>query len=159
MGSGKTTIGRALAEELGWTFFDLDDEIERREDHSISHIFETRGEAEFRRLETAALQERVRAVERGRPQVVALGGGAFLTEANFQMVNNNGVSVWLDCPLARIERRIADHNHRPLARDPAAFRALYEARLAGYQRADYRIEVDSDDCNAAVALILGLPLF
>ena len=159
MGCGKTTIGRSLADHLGWTFFDLDDEIERRENHSISQIFETRGEAEFRQVETAALQERVRAVERGRPQVIALGGGAFLTEANFQLVTNNGVSVWLDCPLERIERRIAGHNHRPLARDPDAFRKLFEERRAGYQRADYRIDVDSDDCAAAVAQILALPLF
>src|SRR5258708_39477419 len=91
MGCGKTTIGRALADGLGWSFFDLDDEIERRENAAISEIFDARGEAEFRQAETAALQERVRAVERGRPHAIALGGGAFLSEANFQLVSNNGV--------------------------------------------------------------------
>src|SRR5205823_9160195 len=52
MGSGKTTIGRLLAEELGWGFADLDEEIEKREGMSISQIFETRGEAGFRQAET-----------------------------------------------------------------------------------------------------------
>src|SRR3984885_5965473 len=77
MGSGKSTVGRALADELGWGFADLDEEIEKREGMPIVRIFDTRGEAEFRRAETAALRERVRAVERGRPCVIALGGGTF----------------------------------------------------------------------------------
>src|SRR5579862_9900078 len=77
MGSGKSTVGRALADELGWSFFDLDDEIERREGATISELFDTRGEASFRQAESAALRERVVQVERGRPQVVSLGGGAF----------------------------------------------------------------------------------
>ncbi len=107
MGSGKSTVGRALAEELGWGFADLDEDIEKREGMSISQIFDTRGEAEFRQAETAALQERVRLIERGKPCVIALGGGAFLSEENFEIVSNNGVSVWLDCPFSTVERRLA----------------------------------------------------
>ena len=55
MGSGKSTIGRLLAEKIGWPFFDLDQEIEAREGATIAAIFEARGEAEFRRIEAAAL--------------------------------------------------------------------------------------------------------
>ena len=150
MGSGKSTVGRALAEELGWGFADLDEEIEKREGMSINEIFDTRGEAEFRHAETAVLRHHVRAVERGRPCVIALGGGAFLSEENFQLISNNGVSVWLDCPFATVERRLAGFAHRPLARDPEKLRRLFAERRAGYERADYCVPIENDDALAAV---------
>jgi len=159
MGCGKSTVGRALAEELGWSFIDLDEEIERGHDATIAHIFDTHGEAAFRGIETAALRHRVHHVQSGRPQVVSLGGGAFLSEENFELVSNNGVTVWLDCPFSRIERRIAGQTHRPLARDPHQLRTLFDTRRDGYARADYRVEVIDDDIRSAVARILALPLF
>ena len=159
MGSGKSTIGRALADELGWGFCDLDEEIERREGTTISEIFETRGEPVFREIESAALKERVRSVERGQPQVIALGGGAFASDANFELVSNHGVPIWIDCPMATIERRVGVETHRPLARDLESMRALFEVRRPTYARADYRIECDTDDPQTVVAKILALPLF
>ena len=158
MGCGKSTIGQGLAHELGWSFLDLDEDIERCESTTISAIFEQRGEPAFRQVETQALERCVRSVQNGRPQVVALGGGAFLSEENFQLVTHNGVSVWLDCPLPMIERRVAAAWHRPLARDPEQLRHLYESRRAGYARADHRIEVSSDDPAEAVHKILALEL-
>ena len=159
MGSGKSTVGRALAEELGWGFADLDEDIEKHEGMSISRIFETRGESEFRKAETAALRERVRSIERGKPCVVALGGGAFLSEENFEIVSNNGVSVWLDCPFSTVERRLAAFEHRPLARDPEKLRELFAVRRAAYERADYCVPVENDDAAGTAAKILALPLF
>jgi shikimate kinase len=159
MASGKSTVGRVLAEEIGWPFHDLDEEIERREGATIPEIFEQRGEEAFRKAETATLGEFVRAVECGRPHVISLGGGAFLSEENFQLVSANGVSVWLDCSLPMVERRLAGTEHRPLARDPARLRELFHARRPGYSRADYRIEVQNDDAAATVSRILELPLF
>src|SRR5438309_165856 len=126
MGCGKSTVGSALADELGWSFHDLDAEIEQREKTSITEIFDTHGEAAFRDAETAALRERVRTVQSGRPQVISLGGGAFLSEENYELVSNNGVTVWLDCEFSHIERRIAGETHRPLARDPAQLKELFE---------------------------------
>jgi shikimate kinase len=159
MGSGKTTVGRALADELGWMFVDLDEEIEAREKRTIAEIFEAHGEAMFREMEHAALKERVRSVQMGRPQVIALGGGALVNEENFELVSNNGVSVWLDCAFAHVNRRIAGHKHRPLARDPEQLRVLFETRRDMYARADYRVEIVDDDAAAVVARILKLPLF
>ncbi len=159
MGSGKSTVGRALADELGWNFFDLDEEIEHEQGATIASIFDARGETEFRRIEAEALQRCVHAVQCGKPRVISLGGGAFLESGNLDLVLNNGVSVWLDCPLPVIERRIAGFAHRPLARDPNRLRHLYETRREGYARADYRIDIDDDDAAAAVARILALPLF
>ena len=159
MGCGKTTVGRALAHELGWWFVDLDQQIEEREGCAIADIFDGRGEAAFRALETAALRERVVSVQSGRPQVISLGGGALLSEENYQLVANHGISVWLDCEFSRIERRIAAQTHRPLARDPGQLRVLFEERRSGYARADYRVEVIDDDSRSAVARILEFPLF
>src|SRR5712692_23521 len=96
MASGKTTIGRLLADELGWAFADLDQDIEALQGSSIAEIFDARGEEEFRKIEQQALQKRVGEVERGRPMVLALGGGAFAQEVNHELLEKNGVTVWLD---------------------------------------------------------------
>ena len=159
MGCGKSTVGSALADELGWTFIDLDEEIERREGATIAEIFDQRGEEAFREIEAAVLHDRVRNVQSGRPQVVSIGGGAFLSEHNFELVSNNGVTIWLDCEFSQIERRIKGQTHRPLARDPEHLRRLFHQRRDAYARADYRIQVVDDDTRAAVAQILALPLF
>lgn len=158
MASGKTTVGRALADELGWSFVDLDEEIERKAKRTIAEMFDREGEAPFRAMEAAALREHVKHVEYGRPHVIALGGGTFLSDENFELLSNNGVSIWLNCSFERIGARCAGATHRPLARDVERMKALYEARRERYARADYQIEVE-DDAGEAVARILKLPLF
>jgi len=158
MGCGKSTVGAALADKLGWNFTDLDEEIERMEGVSISEIFEAMGETEFRRIESDVLKINVKAVTRGKANVVALGGGTFQKQENIDLVTNHGVPIWLDCPLEMVERRIAGQTHRPLARDPEKFRALYEARRALYSQAEYRVEVSSDDPQSTVDQILALKL-
>ncbi|MEO7653772.1 MAG: shikimate kinase [Bryobacteraceae bacterium] len=159
MGSGKTTVGRLLAGRLGWHFSDIDDDIEERAKRTIPEIFDELGEAEFRRIESEAVAERVQAISLGRPTVVSLGGGAFAQQVNFDIVSTHGVSIWLDCPLWLARKRVERFTHRPLARDPAKFAALYEARLAVYARADYRIPIECDDPEKAVAAILALGLW
>jgi shikimate kinase len=159
MGSGKSTIGRLLAERIGWHFVDLDEEVEAAEKMSILEIFETRGEAEFRRVERERMRERVRAIECGRPTVLALGGGAIVQPENYALVENNGVTIWLDCPFETVRRRVAPASHRPLARDRVSFAQLYETRRESYARADYRIPIESDDPAVAVEAVLRLPLF
>jgi shikimate kinase len=159
MAAGKTTIGKALAERLGWSFADLDDDIEAAARRSISEIFETEGEAAFRLLEKEALRRRVCAIERGCPTVLALGGGAYAQPGNFELVQDNGITLWLDCPFETVQQRVAAATHRPLARDPERFLQLYNERQAAYGRADFRIAIESDDPAVAVTAVLQLPVF
>jgi len=159
MGCGKSVIGPVLADRLGWSFADTDADIEAEAHASINEIFDRYGEQEFRRLETDAIRRRVRIIQAGKPMVVALGGGAFGQPQNFDLVENNGISIWLDCPLAIIRRRLQGATDRPLARDPQKLDLLYYLRRETYARADYRIDILNDDPEAAVASILALPIF
>jgi len=159
MGSGKSTVGRALARHLGWRFADLDEDIESRERMSVTEIFEAHGEAHFREAETAALKRRIADVSRGVPWVIAVGGGCFAQPDNFDLVQNHGVSIWLDAPLEMVRARLAGSTHRPLARDPQKLEELYHARRPTYEQADYRIVVDAAGSDGAIQQILKLPLF
>ena len=161
MASGKTTVGRHLAHRMGWNFFDTDAEIEAAEKMTIAEIFTSRGEPEFRRIEASILKQHVQWIERGRPAVVALGGGAFAQESNRDLLRNNGISIWLDCPFETVDRRVAEaasDRVRPLARDPQQFRALYDSRRDAYSMADMRVTIESDDPEQTVAAIMAHPV-
>jgi len=159
MAAGKSTVGRLLADELGWSFADVDEDIESTEGLSIAEIFDRRGEEEFRRIEHEALRKRVRSVEHGRPTVVALGGGAFVEERNRSILMENGVTIWLDCPFPLVCARLEGSPDRPLARDPDKFQQLYEDRRPHYGQAEFRIEIQSNDPVEIVTAILKLPVF
>lgn len=159
MGSGKSTIGRHLARRLGWNFFDTDKEIETAEKVTIAEIFDSRGEPEFRRIETEVIRQHVCMIESGRPAVLALGGGAYVESPNRELLENNGVTVWLDCPFETVKRRVASTTDRPLARDPEAFSLLFEVRREKYLLADAHIPIETDDPEAVVDLILAHQLF
>ena len=119
------------------------------------------GKPEFREAETAALRG-TRPFDRAREgrASIALGGGAFLSEENFEIVSNNGVSVWLDCPFSTVERRLAGYRASPAgARSGKAARVVRACAAPGYERADYCIPVEHDDAAATAAKILALPLF
>jgi shikimate kinase len=158
MGSGKSTLGQMLADELGWHFVDLDTDIEAREQCSISDIFETRGEEAFREIETAVISHWVHKVQRGRPTVLALGGGSFVRDPNYELLEENGITVWLDCPLTVVEQRVARNSARPLARDSERMRTLYHARLGAYGRADFRVDA-SGELADTLTLLLALPIY
>jgi shikimate kinase len=159
MASGKTTIGQAVAEQLGWSFADLDAEIEREQGITISDIFAQHGEPRFRDLESEAIRRHIARIETGLPWVIALGGGAILRPENWELIQNNGVTIWLDCPLEIIRRRLGDDITRPLSRDRAGFVRLYHDRRPLYSRADFHIAIDSDDVAETTNRILRLPIF
>ena len=156
MGSGKSTVGRMLAHRLGWDFVDLDDEIEKRAAATIPEIFEKLGEPAFREMERSTLLGQVSHVSDGRSRVVALGGGAFVSEGNRKALAAAGVSIWLDCPMGRLWARVSREEHRPLARNRVAFAALYRERREQYAHADFAVEDEGDGPEAVVEKVLAL---
>lgn len=158
MGSGKTTVGRMYAEEIGWRFADLDDDIELEQGTSIPDLFATLGEAAFRTIESEAIRKRVHFIRRGIPTVLALGGGAFTREENIECLIENGITVWLDASFDVVRERVALSEHRPLARDPEQFERLYHVRAPFYSRAEYRVRIDENDSRKALRTLLELNL-
>lgn len=158
MCAGKSTVGGALADELGWCFVDVDSDIETQERATIAEIFRKRGEEQFRKLECDVIRRHVARIEAGDPCVMALGGGAFVQARNWELIQNNGVTVWLDCELETVRRRLNGDETRPLAQGDALER-LFADRRPLYARADFRIEVDTDDVQQIVRRILKLPIF
>ena len=159
MASGKTTVGAHLAQRLGWGFIDVDSEIERHEGRTVASIFLDDGEESFRHREAVAIQRYVDQIQSGIPRVIALGGGAFIQERNFQLLKDNGITVWLDCPIEIVHQRLGDDASRPLAADRSKLARLYEDRRPLYSRADFRVEVADDDVDSVVTRIAALPIF
>jgi shikimate kinase len=159
MAAGKSTVGRALAKQLGWHFSDIDLEIERQQGAKIADLFITHGEAGFRDMETEMIRRHVDSIRAGVPAVIALGGGAFVQPRNWDLLENNGVTIWLDCPFDVVCRRLNGDDTRPLAKDSSRLAKLFEDRQPIYSRADFRVEVATDEVSTIVAGILNLPIF
>lgn len=134
MGSGKTTVGRLLAERLGWTFVDTDALIEARAGRSIPRLFAEEGEEGFRALEAQVIRE----VARGDRQVIATGGGAAVDPANRLALALAGPLVLLEASPETLWARVSGSD-RPLASDPDAFLARYRARRPAYDRIPFRV--------------------
>ena len=135
MGAGKTTVGRELAAHLGYDFYDLDEVIAAQTGKSVQEIFADLGEDEFRKLESKAIQtcgDFVRAV-------VALGGGAYVSEKNRTVLRGIGKTVWLDCPLEVCLQRIRGDRSRPLLGNTDQMQSLLAQRAESYAEADYTI--------------------
>lgn len=118
MGSGKTTVGRLVADMLQRPFVDTDEVIQAEERRSIAEIFDLVGERGFRHLESAA----VRRVAALRGQVLAVGGGAVLDPGNVTQLRGTGDLVWLDAPTSALVMHLSSpHQHatRPLVADPS----------------------------------------
>jgi len=129
MGSGKTTAGEAVAGRLGRPFVDLDREIEARAGAGVAELFAARGEAGFRELEEAIAREVLRG---GKPAVVALGGGAVLSERTRHDLASQAFTVFLDVDPEVAWQRVGGTD-RPLAQTEDAFHALHRDRQPLYE--------------------------
>lgn len=140
MATGKSTVGRLVAESEGVPFVDLDALVEQRAGTSVARIFHERGEAAFRELERDELR---RLLDAGRSEVVALGGGALSRRAARLDALQRAVVVTLEAPVEEILRRARLHGGRPLldVTDPAdRIAELLEQRRVGYFEAHARID-------------------
>ena len=125
-GCGKSTVGRALAEQLGKTYVDLDEWVEAHAGMPIPDIFAREGEAAFRRYEAEA----VASVSREHGQVIACGGGVIKTPGNARLLRQNGPVLWVRRPLQHLAT-----GGRPLSTGPAALRRMEAEREPAYRAA------------------------
>jgi shikimate kinase len=165
MGAGKSSVGRALGERLGWAFEDLDERIERRERRKVHEIFRDSGEPAFRRAEHAALKELLSELRIDARKIVGLGGGAFVQRENARLIKAKGIpTVFLDAAVEELWRRCRKQaeqqgTERPLLGSLESFRELYEARRPHYRKALLRQQTGGKtvaEIAAEVVEALGL---
>jgi shikimate kinase len=157
MGAGKTSVGRALAQRLGWRFIDLDDLIESREGRTVAEIFARMGESGFRNAECATLKELMTASAlSGASMVLALGGGAFAQPENEAVLQRDNIfTVFLSASAQELWQRCltkqtvgGDKRLRPLLKDEASFKQLFEERQPSYKRAQVSVTTAGKSVDA-----------
>jgi shikimate kinase len=148
MGAGKSAVGKALAQRLGWRFVDLDDLVESREARTIADIFAISGESGFRYAESQALKELLTANSISeRSIVLSLGGGAICQPENqaaleraesvIVFLSASAQELWQRCVIK--QTRGAETRTRPLLKDESTFKQLYADRLPHYERSHVKV--------------------
>lgn len=143
MGAGKSTIGRLVAKQTNYRFFDSDTVIERAAGQTVSEIFAQSGEAEFRQIESQVLGE----LASYPRSVIATGGGAVLDRKNWSYLHH-GVVIWLDVPINVLYTRLQGNTTRPLLQTEdlqQRLSTLYAERSPLYALADVRIPISAED--------------
>ncbi len=153
MGTGKSSVGRVLADRLGYRYCDLDALIVAAAGSSINEIFARHGEAHFRRIEA----EMVRSIANMSGLVVATGGGAVLDPENRRQLRAAGFVVNLTAPAAEIFKRLQGENERPLLKEEKSLEkigVMLQEREPFYADADIRIDTTGKSVEDVVAEIL-----
>ncbi|MEG3859884.1 shikimate kinase [Microcoleus sp. herbarium12] len=151
MGAGKTTVGRILARELKYRFFDTDELIVRVANQSIAEIFARQGEEAFRELETKVLGE----LAAYQNSIVATGGGIVGRSINWGYLHY-GIVVWLDVPVEQLIQRLGSDTTRPLLREgdlKSKLQNLLSERECFYTQADVRVSTRGGEKPEEVALM------
>ena len=153
MGSGKSSSGRPLAQQLGYGFVDADNVIEEAAGRSIPDLFEQEGEEGFRALESQVLQ----AIGQRHSLVVATGGGVVTRPQNWGVLHQ-GIVIWLDPPRETLMLRLTDDSTpRPLLACPdpeEALQRLLEQRRPLYAEADLQVPIGDQSAETVASLVL-----
>jgi shikimate kinase len=153
MGCGKSSIGKRLATRLGLPFVDADEEIERVAQKSVTEIFADHGEAFFRDREAKVISRLLA----GGPQVLATGGGAYMSADTRARIHEAGLAIWLRAELHVLLRRVSKRDTRPLLKGDAegVMRNLMDARYPMYAAADITVESRDVPHDTIVAEIIS----
>ena len=153
-GAGKSTIGKALGQHLGWTFIELDEEIESASGLSLSELFAVHGEPYYRRLEGDALQ-RLRSLD--QPAIIATGGSIVTHPKHFALLRAMTRTIYLHTTAEEHMRRVVNQgDQRPMRDHPhamTALQALLKERTPLYQSADLCVETTGQSVQAIVSLL------
>lgn len=161
MGSGKTRIGRVLAQKLNKKFVDTDDYIEGKLQKSVKQIFKEEGENYFRECEKESIKE---LITNKTLLVIALGGGALIETENLEIIKSNGLLIYVEADIEEIWQRTKNKTKRPLLLengnpiDKSDFmirsKELFEVRKSGYNEADIKINRKGMEADQVVIEIL-----
>ena len=140
-GSGKSTIAKILAQQTGGKCYDIDLLIEKKENMKITDIFKKKSESYFRQCETEMITEVIK--KHGKKKIISLGGGAFESKVNREMIILNGISIYLSCSQRELYNRMKNASDRPLLNDAVSLkekiRSMMRKRSANYMKADFKI--------------------
>ena len=150
MGVGKSSVGRHLAHILRAERIDLDFFIEKNEKRKISDIIDVDGEAAYRTIESANLRK---LLDEHEAQVISLGGGTWIVEANRELIKKKGLtSIWLESTFEHCWYNIKfSRKERPLARDKKGARSLFDERQKIYCLADWHFLIKPGSTSFDVA--------
>jgi shikimate kinase len=157
MGCGKTEVARTLARRFNLALVDLDQRIAEQHGRTAAQLIVEEGEPAFRAIETETLRE---LLQEGAAGVIALGGGAWITAANREIIQQHqGVSVWLDTPFELCWQRIeSSPQERPLGRTRSQAEQVYGERRAVYQLAAIHLPVLPHETTAELVARLEVDL-
>lgn len=144
--SGKSRLGKYISSMTDLCFIDLDLEIEKKLDSNIKDIFEIKGEKFFRKFETKTLKE---IIESESNFILATGGGTPCFNENMSIINNSGVSIFIDVKREILHERISRNDKRPLLSGSISLEKklsdLYKERIEYYQKSKYHVSKDVRD--------------
>ena len=144
--SGKSRLGKYISSMTDLCFIDLDLEIEKKLDSNVKDIFEIKGEKFFRKFETKTLKE---IIESESNFILASGGGTPCFNENMSIINNSGVSIFIDVKREILHERISRNDKRPLLSGAVSLdkklSELYKERIEYYQKSKYHVSKDVRD--------------
>ena len=156
MGSGKSTVGKIISDEMFLSFFDTDEEIESRTGASIDWIFDLEGEAGFRKRESDILNEMVEK----NSIVLSTGGGIILSDDNRELLSSRGTVFYLSTPILTQVERTAKDKDRPLLKDgdpEEILTKLHNEREALYEMvSDHVVDTENKSSNEVASEIISL---
>ena len=153
MGSGKSTIGYLLAKKLKFLFIDIDKNIEKNEETTISNIFKEKGEKYFRDIEEKITLD---VLKKKSNCVISLGGGGFINKNIQELVLKKNISFWLKWKNSTIIKRLKNVNKRPLLKEMNHKQIinLNTERSKLYSKANYILECDNLNKNEIIKKII-----